>query len=277
MSPVSIPQVETVASFDGAAIAYRDFAGSGPTLVLLPGWACIQTLWDGTIPFLARHGRVVSLDFAGFGSSTAGQRNWTMADFARDAQAVIERLDLHEVTFVGHSMGGAVALEAAALYPDRVAGVIGCESLTHPEFYERVDEAIIASALPAYREDFAPTVRTMIRAYLRDGWDAGLATYVADVMAAARPDFAIPAMEAFLRWDVEDSLARVRVPVSVVNARPFMKEAAEARYRDRIAIRTIDNVGHFLMMEEPQAFADAVGDILAGGGASRSPASAPSS
>ncbi len=276
MSPVQSPQMETVASFDGAAIAYRDYAGSGPALVLLPDWACIQTLWDGTIPFLARHGRVVSLDLAGFGSSTAGTRDWTMGDFARDVRAVIERLDLRGVTLIGHSMGGAVALEVAALCPDRVVGVIGCESLTHPEFYERVDEAIISSALPPYRENFPPTVRTMIRAYLREEWDAGLATYVADVMAAARPDFAIPAMEAFLRWDLEGSLARCRVPVSVVNARLFLKEAAEARYRDRITIRTIDNVGHFLMMEEPRAFAEAVGDILAGKDASRPPASAPS-
>ncbi len=276
MSPVQIPQVETVASFDGAAIAYRDFGGSGPALVLLPGWACIQTMWDGAIPFLAQHGRVVSLDFAGFGSSTAGTREWTMADFARDTRAVIEHLDLREVTLIGHSMGAAVALETASLCPDRIVGVIGCDSLTYSEVYQKVDEAIIAAALPAYRENFATTVRTMIGAYLLKSGDAGLATYVSDVMAAAQPDCAIPAIEQLLRWDLDDNLGRCRVPVSVINARLFMKAEAEARYRDRISIRTIDNVGHFLMLEQPQAFADAVAAVLAGTEPSPPPALAPS-
>ena len=276
MSLIETPPLQTVASFDGAAIAYRDFGGPGPALVLLPGWACIQTLWDGVIPFLSRLGRVVSLDFAGFGSSTAGNRDWTMGNFARDAQAVIEHLDLRDVALIGHSMGGAVALEAALLCRDQVKAVIGCDTFTYTELYRRVDETVIASAMPAYRQNFATTVRAVIGAYLLKTGDAELAEYVSDVMAAARPDYAIPAMEHLLRWDLDDSLDRCPVPVSVVNARPFLADAAEAAYRDRIAIRTIDNVGHFLMMEEPRAFAAAVAEVLGAAPLSRPPASDPS-
>ena len=69
-------------------------------------------------------------------------------------------------------------------------------------------------------------------------------------------------MEQLLRWDLDDSLARCPVRVSAINARAFLKSEAAAQYRDRIAIRTIDDVGHFLMMEDPRAFAAAVLQIM---------------
>ena len=247
-----------VASFGGAGIAVRDFGGSGPDLLLLPGWACVQTMWDATIPFLLPRWRVVSLDFAGFGASTAGARDWTMAEFARDAQAVIEHLDLRRVTLVGHSMGGAVALEAANLCRDRVARVIGCDSFTYLELYARVDEALIGPALAGMRADYPTTVRSLIGAYLLETGDPALARHVADTMAAAPPEHAIAAMEQLLRWDLDASLKRCPVPIATVNARPFLKAEAASQYQDRFAIETIDNVGHFLMMEQPEAFARAV-------------------
>ncbi len=258
METVGQLPLRTVASFDGGTIAYRDFGGAGPALLLLPGWACVQTMWDRAIPFLTDRWRVVSLDFPGFGASTAGVRSWTMAEFARDARAVIEHLELDGVTLVGHSMGGAVALEAASLCRDRVVAVIGCDTFTYLELYGRVDEAIIGSALAAYRSDYATTVRGLIALYLRQAGDPALAVQVADIMASARPEHAIPAIEQLLRWDLDDALSRCPVPICTINARPFLKAEVATQYQDRFAIETIDDVGHFLMMEEPQAFAAAV-------------------
>lgn len=264
MTPVEQAPLRQVASFDGAMIAYRDLGGSGPALLLLPGWACIQMMWDGAIPFLRDRWRVVSLDFAGFGASTAGGRDWTMADFARDARAVIEHLDLRDVTVVGHSMGGAVALETAALCHDRVAAVIGCDTFTYLELYGRVDDAVIEAALNACRSDYATTVRTLIGPYLLETGDPELARHVADVMASARPEHATAAIEQLLRWDLDASLSRCAVPIFTINARPFLKAEVASQYQDRFAIETIDNVGHFLMMEKPEAFAAAVARIAGG-------------
>ena len=102
----------------------------------------------------------------------------------------------------------------------------------------------------------------MIGTYLRENGDPALASLVSDVMASARPDYAVPAMEQFLRWDIGASLNRCPVPVFTINARPFLKEDAQRRFEKRIAIETIDGVGHFLMMEEPAAFARAVTGIV---------------
>ena len=69
-------------------------------------------------------------------------------------------------------------------------------------------------------------------------------------------------MEHLLRWDVDQGLADCPVPVAGINARRFLKAEAEREYEGRIRIETIDEVGHFLMMERPEAFAEALRKIV---------------
>lgn len=259
-------QHRTARSFDGSDIAFCDWGGEGTPVVLLPGWACDQGVWDGTVEPLAGHGlRVVTLDFAGFGLSTAGLRVWAIENFARDVRAVLETLDLAGAVLVGHSMGGAVALEAAYLCEGRVASVVGCDSFTYAAFYDRVDERLIDALMAPLRVDFAPAVRRLIAAYLLPDGDPALAPFVKAMMAGADPVAAVPAMEDFLRWDIGPSLARCPVPVATVNARLFLEPAAERRFAPLMTIRTIDGVGHFLMREKPAAFAAAVAALTTPG------------
>lgn len=259
--PLPVPPLGRIHRPDGSTIAYRDFGGRGPVLVLLPGWACVQAMWEPTVAFLTDGFRVVSLDFAGFGHSTAGSRAWTMEEFAGDVRAVVEHLHLRDVFLVGHSMGGAVALEAARLCGDRVIAVIGCDSFTYAEVYKRADEAVISAAVSAFRSDFAGTVRAAMAAYLLDASDPTLLTDVIDVMAGATPEHAVSAMEHLLRWDIDEALAACPAPVASVNAHAFLKAPAKQEYDGRIAIETIDEVGHFLMMERPEAVATVLGRV----------------
>lgn len=186
----------TVRSYDGSLIAGRDTGGRGPPVVLLPGWACDQSVWISTIEPLLAHGlRVVTLDFAGFGLSTAAGRVWAIENFARDVRAVLEGLELEAAVLVGHSMGGAVALEAAYLCPGRVAGVVGCDSFTYAAFYDRVDERRVDDLMAPLRADYAAAVRELIGAYLLPDGDPAVAVAVQDMMARADPQAAVPAME----------------------------------------------------------------------------------
>lgn len=257
---------QTARSFDGSQIAFQDGGGPGKPVVLLPGWACDQTVWDGTVGPLAGHGlRAVTLDFAGFGLSTAGRRVWALENFARDVRAVLERLDLTGAVLVGHSMGGAVALEAAYLCQDRVAAVIGCDSFTYAAFYDRVDERDVDDLMAPLRADFAPSVRRLIGAYLLPDGDPAVAAFVKDMMGGADPEAAVPTMEHFLRWEIGPSLARCPVPVATVNAGHFLEPAAARRFEAQITIRSLDGVGHFLMREKPEAFAATVAALMASG------------
>jgi non-heme chloroperoxidase len=91
---------------DGTSIFYKDW-GTGPTVVLSHGWPLSADAWDAQMLFLGLRGyRVVAHDRRGHGRS---EQTWTGNEydtFADDLAELLEKLDLKEVTLVGHSMGG---------------------------------------------------------------------------------------------------------------------------------------------------------------------------
>src|SRR5438046_3120664 len=98
--------VSRIAAKDGTEIYYKDW-GTGPVVTFSHGWPLNADAWDGQMLFLAQNGyRVVAHDRRGHGrSSQAGTGN-DMDGYADDLAAVIEALDLHDATLVGHSTGG---------------------------------------------------------------------------------------------------------------------------------------------------------------------------
>ena len=91
---------------DGTSIFYKDW-GTGPTVVLSHGWPLSADAWDAQMFFLGQQGyRVVAHDRRGHGRS---EQAWTGNEydtFADDLAELLEKLDLKDVTLVGHSMGG---------------------------------------------------------------------------------------------------------------------------------------------------------------------------
>ena len=91
---------------DGTSIFYKDW-GTGPTVVFSHGWPLNADAWDAQMLFLGLRGyRVVAHDRRGHGRS---EQTWTGNDydtFADDFAELLEKLDLKDVTLVGHSMGG---------------------------------------------------------------------------------------------------------------------------------------------------------------------------
>ena len=109
---------------DGIEIAFQDWGAGMPALVLVHGWSCDRSYWQGQVEPLSRHYRVITLDLAGHGDSGAGRREWTIAAFGLDVATVVAHLGLREVVLVGHSMGGDVVLEAARQFPERVRAIV---------------------------------------------------------------------------------------------------------------------------------------------------------
>jgi len=95
-----------VKASDGTEIFYKDW-GDGPVVTFSHGWPLNADAWDGQMHFLARHGyRTIALDRRGHGRSGQSRSGNDMDGYADDLAAVIEALDLHDATLVGHSTGG---------------------------------------------------------------------------------------------------------------------------------------------------------------------------
>jgi non-heme chloroperoxidase len=98
--------MSTITVKDGTTIYYKDW-GSGPVVTFSHGWPLNSDAWDGQLHFLAQKGfRIVAHDRRGHGRSSQAWSGNDMDGYADDLAAVIETLDLKDVTAVGHSTGG---------------------------------------------------------------------------------------------------------------------------------------------------------------------------
>ena len=110
---------------DGTQIYYKDW-GKGPVVMFSHGWPLSSDAWDGQMLFLEQKGfRAVAHDRRGHGRSSQSSSGNDMNTYADDLAAVIEELDLRDVTLVGHSTGGGeVARYVGRHGTRRVARVI---------------------------------------------------------------------------------------------------------------------------------------------------------
>ena len=121
-----------VTSRDGIPLVFEVHGAGAPAVVLVHGWSCDRSYWNGQVRPLAARYRTVTVDLAGHGESGSGRRALTMAAFGEDVVTVVEQLGADQVVLVGHSMGGDVIVEAALGLGDRVAGLVWGRRLPHP-------------------------------------------------------------------------------------------------------------------------------------------------
>jgi non-heme chloroperoxidase len=123
--------MSTITTKDGTQIYYKDW-GTGPVVTFSHGGPLNADMWDGQMLFLEQNGfRVIAHDRRGHGRSSQASTGNDMDGYADDLAAVIEALDLNEVTLVGHSTGGG-----------EVARYIGRHGTS------RVAKAVLIAAVP---------------------------------------------------------------------------------------------------------------------------------
>jgi pimeloyl-ACP methyl ester carboxylesterase len=126
------------AEVDGMRIAYLDEGHGDQTLLLIHGLGTSAKGWQRNIPALSRHHRVIALDLPGYGHSSKGHYPYSMRFHAEAAAGLLAALGLERAVWVGHSMGGQIALTAALELPERVTGLVllstaGFEAFTEGE------------------------------------------------------------------------------------------------------------------------------------------------
>lgn len=243
----------TVVSADGVPISFRVQGSGTPALVFIHGWCCDKTYWDAQAPFFSKRYKVVTIDLAGHGDSGLERKDYTMTAFGEDVVAVVNKLDLDQVVLIGHSMGGAVILEAAQRLPERVIGIVGADTFHNVEQKVKIDEF-----LALFRADFAETTADFVRAMFTPTSDSVLVEKIVADMSAVPQQVGLGAVEALLNYrnsELTRALQQVRAPIRCINSdrNPTDVEAGR-RYASSFEVALMSNVGHFVMIEEPETF-----------------------
>jgi pyruvate dehydrogenase E2 component (dihydrolipoamide acetyltransferase) len=240
-----------------------------PPVLLLHGIGGSAATWQGVLEPLAIDHHVVAVDFPAHGRSDVPERDLTVAGLAATIVELLAALGLDRATLVGHSLGGAVALQAALVSPDRVARLVLVDSAALGEDVS-VELVRLLDAPPG-----ADASRALLELFFEDRrlvLDAGVAEHHA---ALSRPGAhaAIGALrrDAFgddgTQVPLDDRLAELRQPVLVIwgdRDRVFPVAHAE---RARAALpgaelRLVAGAGHVPQVEDPAAFADILTGFL---------------
>ncbi len=226
--------------------------GDAPPVVLLHGWCCDRAaLAPQRAAFAARY-RVISVDLPGHGASPGGARDYGIAAQADEVAALCARLALAPAILIGHSMGGAVALELAATRPARVAALVALDTSILPPAATRQAWATLLARLD--EADHRRAAREAIeRAYFLPYDDPARRTALAAAMSATPRDVMRGTLRGILAWDGARAAAALRAPFLYIgSSAPHCDLARLAELCPQLVRAQVAAAGHFIQLEVPE-------------------------
>jgi pimeloyl-ACP methyl ester carboxylesterase len=186
--------------------------------------------------------------------------------FAGDIRAVLDHAGVRRAILVGHSMSGAIVIQAAVDMPDRVVGVVPVDTLQ--DAGKTDSPAEVDAFFAELHAHYAPTVEKLIRAIVPRTADPALVQRIIAFELANDPAIMAPILENNWRFSTKEPFAKVGVPVIAVNADLFPTNVAgNQALNPKYQVRLVEGVGHWPMLEAPQRFnallVQAVADITA--------------
>jgi pimeloyl-ACP methyl ester carboxylesterase len=111
----------------GHRVAYRQ-AGSGPVVVLIHGITSDSRTWRRVMPYLARRFTVIAPDLIGHGSSAKPKGDYSLGAHASGLRDLLVALGHDRASFVGHSLGGGIAMQLSYQFPERCERLVLVDS-----------------------------------------------------------------------------------------------------------------------------------------------------
>jgi non-heme chloroperoxidase len=262
--------------------------GTGRPVVLIHGWPLSGRSWEAQVAPLVEAGhRVVTYDRRGFGQSSQPWTGYDYDTFAADLDQLLSRLDLHDVTLVGFSMGGGEVVRYIARYGTAGVAKAVLAAAVPPYLYKSddnphggLDDATIATFETGVRTDRPAFLDGFTGEFFNAGGKGQLdrksgavsepmRQYALRLAEVASPQGTLDCIAAFGRTDFRADVAAVTVPTLVVHGDsdavvPF--EVSGKRSHEAIAgseLVVIEGGPHGINASHPEQFNAALLDFLA--------------
>ncbi len=272
---VTGPEHQIVRTPDAAELAVWDLAGEGPDapVVVLPHcWGCSHEIWVPVARRLREQGyRVVLYDQRGHGASTRGTAPLSIETLAHDLEAVLDATDPHDAVLAGHSMGGMTIMSLATHRPDVLKQRAKATVLVSTAATNAGDRAVqgtrVASAMMA-----SPLVTRAMQAknghvFVRQAFGENPVRSHMDLTrelfgnchGRVRGDF----LGSMATMNLLEGVATIDVPTTVMvgtrDALTLPKKADEiVATVPGSRLVTLQNRGHMLPLEDPDAVTDEI-------------------
>lgn len=245
--------------------------GSGQPVVLLHAFPLNRKMWQMQAQALAaKNYRVILPDLRGFGENNNFADINTMEDMARDIAQLLDTLKVEKAVIGGLSMGGYVLFNFYRLFPQKISGLIfcdtGCAADTDEKRETRFDliEKIEAEGSQALINEMLPN---LVSPHTRKS-NNELMAKIEEMFRAADPKGAIAALRGMAeRQDTCNIMGEIKVPVLLIFGEDDKVTNLEiaGKMQETISkarLITIKNAGHYSNLEQPEQFNSALIDFL---------------
>lgn len=151
--------MQDVVYYKNAKIAFSS-KGTGSAIVLLHGFLENSTMWS-EVSDQFNNKRVIAIDLLGHGNSDCLGYIHTMDMMAEAVEAVLKQLKIRRAFFIGHSMGGYVALAFAEKFPQKIKGLCLMNSTATEDWEERKEFRVLA--IKTAQKRFESVVKISVR------------------------------------------------------------------------------------------------------------------
>jgi pimeloyl-ACP methyl ester carboxylesterase len=249
-------------------LSYRE-QGSGAAIVLLHGVVGDRLLWNAVIPELAANHRVIAPNLRGHGDSPFPMGSTGSFDeFEADVLALVDRLELQQVHWVGFSGGAFLALRLALNHPERSRSLTLVSGAAYCDAHQK---AVMERWWSTYDTDGpdAFALRLLKDLYYPDWIEAHLE--VADVLReeVLHRDFTAARAwgKAMTTFDEKNRIASIKIPTLMVQAMDDgVVDASHGRIlRQTISgaqIRILVQTGHMIPAERPVELVDSIRTLV---------------
>lgn len=245
--------------------------GKGQAILLMPGFLSDETVWQEVSAELAKNFQVHQLSIAGFGKNApCKQADHIYQQVNKELNSYLANASLQQPVFVGHSMGGLIALQLALTPQTPLHAIVSVDGLPFigPIFTRNNSTTI---------EDIAFQAKSIRRLYLQATPEnlaqitqQGIAIqtkqqeryqHIINMAKMSDPTTASSAIHTVMTTDLRSKMAQLPIPMLLIGAaggfdQPSQQQAVEQLYRAQLrdsdkATLTMNNKGrHFLMWDQ---------------------------